>query len=216
MPRRGNLQSHEPNRQNSERLERFSSIWPHFNAQKVDIFRSVVLGDRLLLWRPDRAVFTILVQAFTWSVFSFSSQIRRMYMSLHVNVFACCQCVRGVSAQPVDGQEVVSSSRKMATMTTDDDQRQWHHTQWLPPPAAGPLCFWFLKSASCFLWFLSFEIWRGRLLHQRRVDHRLAQEVWHRRDGVPLQETLRRARVFRGAGSHHWKPDCHGNNVMIL
>lgn len=121
MLRRGNLQSHEPNRQNSERLDRISSIWPHFNAQKVDIFRSVVLGDRLLLWRPDRAVFMSLVQAFTWSVFSFSSQIRRMYMSLHVNVFARCQCVRGVSAQPVDRQEVVSGSRKMAVMTMTSD-----------------------------------------------------------------------------------------------
>lgn len=45
----GGSAEHEPERQNSElRLDRFSSIWPHFSAEKVDIFRSVVFGDQLL------------------------------------------------------------------------------------------------------------------------------------------------------------------------
>ena len=44
-----------------------------------------------------------------------------MYMSLHVNVFAYCQRVRGVSARPVVRQEVVSGSRKMAAMTMNSD-----------------------------------------------------------------------------------------------
>lgn len=62
----------------------------------------------------------------------------------------------------------------------------------------------------------SFEIRRGRLLHQRCVDHRLAQEVWHCGDSLPLQETLWRTGVLRGAGSYHWKPGCHGNTHCFL
>ncbi len=73
-------------------------------------------------------------------------------------------------------------------------------------------CLQLSESISHILWFLSFEIWRRWLLHQRRVDHRLAQEVWHRWDNLPLQETVRWTGVFRGAGSYHWKPGCHGNN----
>lgn len=97
----------------------------------------------------------------------------------------------------------------------------WHHTKWLSPPvvsATVPDWFWFQlsKSILSFLWILSFEIWRGWLLHQWSVDHRLAQEVWHRRDSLPLQETLWWTGVFRGAGSYHWKPGCHGNKSYFI
>lgn len=81
-----------------------------------------------------------------------------------------------------------------------------------------------LTSGACFS-FLSYkkkqkkhssEIRGGRLLHQRSVDHRLAQEVRHRRDGLPLQETVGRTRVPGGAGSDHRKPGGHGNQKHSL
>lgn len=176
----------------------------------MDIFKSVVLGNPLLFWQPDIVVFMRFVQAFTWSVFSFSSWIRRVYMLLHMNSFTVCtgMCVCFCSA-----------CRRINCCQGHQGGWNWwwwHHTKWLSPPvvsATVPDSFWFQlsKSILSFLWILSFEIWRGWLLHQRSVDHRLAQEVWHRGDSLPLQETLWWTGVFRGAGSYHWKPGCHGN-----
>jgi len=130
-----------------------------------------------------------------------------------------CACRRGVcvcvcvcvSAQKVDIREA----------------RKWWWTSAMTSPhmivstcVSGlpfPVCFGSLKVLLVFFRdYKSAEIRSGRLLHQRRVDHRLAQEVWHRRDGLPLQETLRRAGVLTGARSYHWNPGCHGNEVYCI
>lgn len=81
-----------------------------------------------------------------------------------------------------------------------------------------------LTSSACFSFLFfkktpkkhSSKIGGGRLLHQRSVDHWLAKEVRHRRDSLPLQETVRRTRVLGGAGSDHWKPGGHGNQKHFI
>lgn len=157
-----------------------ASIWPHFNPEKVDIFRSVVLGDQPLFWQPDRVVFMRFVQGFTWSVFSFSSQI--MYVSVHTE----CLHLQGVHRRVCVCPHISAQSVTLVAQCENS----------------------FLKVSLVSV--ISFEIWSRWLLHQRSVDHRLAEEVRHRGDSFPLQETHWWAGVFRGVGSYPRKPGCHG------
>lgn len=106
-----------------------------------------------------------------------------------------------------------------------DTSRNWWQWCWALPAATAShqiASSWF--SLMTAVWNCSsfpfekrsFEIRRGRLLHQRSVDHRLAQEVWHCGDCLPLQEARRRTRVSGGAGSDHWKPGGHGNQERFI
>lgn len=61
----------------------------------------------------------------------------------------------------------------------------------------------------------SFEIGGGWLLHQRSLDHRLAPQIWHRRNSLPLQEADWRTRVARSSRGHHRKVGGYGELIFI-
>lgn len=199
-------------RRRPERQNRWI-VSPQFGL--ISAQRKWIFSDLLCL--ETNVCFDNQTEWYSWDSSRLSPEV--CFLSLPKLDVCTCRCTWMSSPRSVCAQARVCVCRGIESCqwwwrwTTAVTSRQMIvSTCCLGYRSLSALDFSFSQSVSCFsLWSFSFEIWRRRLLHQRSVDHWLAQEVWHRRHRLPLQETLRRTRVLRGPRSYHRKPGCHGN-----